>query len=424
MHLGERTGSDRDAIVARALRVPSLREELTANQEVRGTAPLSADRERRRRPRVLGPTVSIVVPFHRDLSYLRRCLAAFHPLPEGAELIVVADAAVEDCRPLIQEFGARLLEIPGPSGPAIARNRGAAVARGEVLVFVDSDVVAARDALTRIVERFRIEPHVQAVFGTYDDVPGAPNFVSQYKNLAHAFVHRSSSTVATTFWSGLGAIRTRAFWSVGGFDERFPRPCIEDIDLGYRLHAGGNAIRLDHDLRGCHLKKWTIRSMIASDVLDRGIPWTQLIVRAHRIHNDLNIKSAYRVSVALAYALLALLALSIVEAASLLAALPVLALLYILNRRFYLFFVRTKGLAFALRLMPLHYLYHLYNGISFAVGTCIYIAARVHGGRIPGALPFTAWTGPGTDTWDMLTWEPSRAAPAAEIVTPRETVPA
>jgi glycosyltransferase involved in cell wall biosynthesis len=370
--------------------------------------------ERRRRPRALRPTLSIVVPFYRNLTYLRRCLAAFSPLPAGAEVIVVADAAVDDCRPLIEEFGARLLEIPGPSGPAIARNRGAAVAHGQVLVFVDSDVVIAPNALARIVARFRAEPEVQAVFGTYDDTPGAANFVSQYKNLAHAFVHRSSSTIATTFWSGLGAIRTRAFWSVGGFDERFPRPCIEDIDLGYRLHERGYAIRLDHDLRGCHLKRWTVRSMIASDVLDRGIPWTQLIVRAGRVHNDLNIKSAYRVSVALAYALLAVLALSLATLHWLWAAAPIVAMLYFLNQRFYTFFIRTKGLAFAVRVLPLHYLYHLYNGVSFAVGTVVYFAARAHGGRIPGALPFTPWTGPGTETWDMVTWEPQRVAAPAD----------
>lgn len=370
--------------------------------------------ERRRRPRPHRPTLSIIVPFHRNLAQLRRCLAAFQPLPIGGEVIVVADGAPDDCRPLIREFGARLLEIPGPSGPAIARNRGAAAAHGEVLVFVDSDVVVAPDALARIVGRFQANADVHAVFGTYDDVPGATNFVSQYKNLAHAFVHRSSSTVATTFWSGLGAIRTRAFWAVGGFDERFPRPCIEDIDLGYRLHERGYAIRLDHALRGCHLKRWTVRSMIASDVLDRGIPWTQLILRAGRVHNDLNIKSAYRVSVALAYALLIVVAMGFAHLAMLWAALPLLAALYVLNRRFYLFFVKTKGVMFAVRLLPLHYLYHLYNGVSFAAGTCIYVAARARGGRIPGALPFTAWTGPGTETWGMVTWDAqvATAAPA------------
>ena len=154
--------------------------------------------------------------------------------------------------------------------------------------------------------------------------------------------------------------------------------------------------------------------MIASDVLDRGIPWTQLIVRAGRVHNDLNIKSAYRVSVALAYALLLVIAMSVAHLAWLWAAPAILAVLYFLNRRFYMFFIRTKGVLFALRLLPLHYLYHLYNGVSFAIGSCIYFAARVHGSRIPGALPFTAWTGPGTDTWHLPTWEPRRAAAPAD----------
>jgi hypothetical protein len=79
-----------------------------------------------------------------------------------------------------------------------------------------------------------------------------------------------------------------------------------------------------------------------------------------------------------------------------------------------MFFVRVKGVAFALRLLPLHYLYHLYNGVSFAVGTAIYFAARARGGRIPGALPFTAWTGPGTETWDMVTWEPQPVTAPAD----------
>ncbi|MGH9373779.1 MAG: glycosyltransferase family 2 protein [Vicinamibacterales bacterium] len=380
-------------------------------------ASLAPDRERRRRPRwpcSNTPTLSIIVPFHRNLIDLGRCLAALAKLPSGAEVIVVADGAVDDCRLLVKEAGARLLEIPGPSGPAIARNRGAALARGDVLVFVDSDVVVAPDALARIVQGFRAQPHVQAIFGTYDDVPGSLNFVSQYKNLAHAFVHRSSSTVAATFWSGLGAIRTRAFWSVGGFDERFPRPCIEDIDLGYRLHARGCPIRLDYELRGCHLKRWTFMAMVVSDVLDRGIPWTQVIMRAGRVHNDLNLKSAYRVSVALAYALLLGLGLAVANAAWLYAAIPIIAALFILNRRFYGFFVRTKGLLFALRLVPLHYLYHLYNGVSFALGTTIYLAARLRRGRVPGALPFTPWSGPGTETWDVREWQPKEAATGVE----------
>jgi hypothetical protein len=150
--------------------------------------------------------------------------------------------------------------------------------------------------------------------------------------------------------------------------------------------------------------------MIVSDVLDRGIPWTQLIVRSKRVHNDLNIRSAYRISVALAYALLLTLAAGLIHPSWLAPAIPILAALYLLNRRFYSFFARTRGPWFAARVVPLHYLYHLYNGVSFAVGSAIYVAARVRGGRIPGALPFTPWTGPGTESWDLAAWEPGEAA--------------
>jgi hypothetical protein len=108
------------------------------------------------------------------------------------------------------------------------------------------------------------------------------------------------------------------------------------------------------------------------------------------------------------------LALSVGNPGWLWAAAPIVTTLYLLNRRFYMFFVRVKGVAFALRLLPLHYLYHLYNGVSFAVGTAIYFAARARGGRIPGALPFTVWTGPGTETWDMVTWEPQSVTAPAE----------
>jgi glycosyltransferase involved in cell wall biosynthesis len=330
--------------------------------------------------------------------------------PPDSELIVVADGALDDCSKVVAACGGRVLCIEGPSGPAVARNRGAELARGDVLVFVDADVVVAPDALTRIGECFRTHPGIDAVFGSYDDCPAAPNFVSQYKNLAHAIVHRASGNVATTFWAGLGAVRQRAFRAVGGFDERFPRPCIEDIDLGYRLHADGFAIRLDHEIRGCHLKRWTFASLLASDVLDRGIPWTQLIMRSKRVHSDLNLKSAYRASVALAYLLLAIPVLSMWSAWWILAAIPILATLYVLNRRFYRAFAALRGPGFAVRVLPLHYLYHLYNGVSFCAGTVLYGAVRIWGAKPPMALPITPWTGRATAAWDTVpAVDPARA---------------
>jgi len=223
-------------------------------------------------PDPTSPRFSFIVPFHRDLASLARCLAALVPRPTTSELIIAADGAIDDCRRLALEHGARVVTIDGPSGPAAARNAAAASAAGDVLVFIDADVVVSRSGLAHLARIFRDQPRTTAVFGAYDDRPAHPGFMSQYKNLSHARVHRTSSTTAQTFWAGFGAVRRGPFQQVGGFDERFERPSVEDIDLGYRLTEAGYAVRIDPTLAACHLKRWTIRSAIVSDVRDRGIP--------------------------------------------------------------------------------------------------------------------------------------------------------
>lgn len=333
------------------------------------------------------PRLSLIVPFHKGLGFLERVLTAVTPLAPGDELIVAADGAVDDPRALAAAYGARVVEIAGPRGPAAARNVAAATAGGDVLVFIDADVVASVDAVQRVARIFEARPDVDAVFGAYDEDPAAPGFVSKYKNLAHSFVHQAAGGPAQTFWAGFGAVRTSAYDAVGGFDERFERPSIEDIDLGYRLTDRGHTILLDPSLAVCHLKRWTLWGMIRSDVLDRGIPWTQLIFRYRRFGGDLNTRGAYRLCVVLAYLALAAGVLSALDVRFVVPLLLAAAALVHLGADYYRFFWQKRGIWFALRVIPLHVLYHLYNGLSFAVGAALFVGARRFGVRLPGALP-------------------------------------
>src|SRR5688500_5693826 len=130
--------------------------------------------------------LSVVVPFHRNLANLSQVLpavrAAAHNLPKGTtlrEVIVVADGAPDDPAEVAKTSGARLLAIAGPRGPAAARNEGAALALGDVLVFVDSDVVVSARSLRQIAERLESDPGLGAVFGAYDEHPADPGFLSQ-----------------------------------------------------------------------------------------------------------------------------------------------------------------------------------------------------------------------------------------------------
>ncbi len=335
---------------------------------------------------------SFIVPFHRGLPCLARCLAALDPLPPESELIIAADGPVDDCRQLALLHRARVIAIEEASGPAVARNVAAAAAVGDVLVFIDADVVVARVGLTRMTRMFVEHPETAAAFGSYDERPAEPGFISQYKNLSHSFIHHSSAIEARTFWAGFGAVRRDAFHAIGGFDERFDRPSVEDIDFGYRLAHAGCAVVLDPTISACHLKRWTFRSVIVSDVRDRGIPWTQLILRYGVLRDDLNLRAEYRWSIVLAYLAVAALVCAAYDLRFLAGVPLLLAGLIALNRRSLQFFYRKRGLWFAVRVSFLQVLHHLCNGLSFATGTALFVVARYLGVRLPGTLPTDSWS--------------------------------
>jgi glycosyltransferase involved in cell wall biosynthesis len=337
--------------------------------------------------------VSIIIPFHRNLAFLERCLAALTPLPPHAEIIIAADTAVDECHPLAAAHGARVLALPGgPWGPAVARNRAAKVAHGDVLLFIDADVVATRGAVQRMVQVLDRQRETAAVFGAYDDRPADQGFVSQYKNLAHSFIHQSAETVAQTFWAGFGAVRKDAFLDVGGFDERFGRPSIEDIDLGYRLSVAGYRIILDPTLGACHLKRWTLSGMIASDIYDRGIPWTQLMLKFRQFGSDLNVRTSHRVCVVLAYLTLLAAGLGLADSRWFLLVAGLLLALFVTSYEYYRYFYRERGFWFAARVFPLHCLYHLYNGVSFVFGTTAYVLNRSAGIQLRWTVPLEPWS--------------------------------
>jgi GT2 family glycosyltransferase len=193
---------------------------------------------------------------------------------------------------------------PPGSGPAAARNAGAARASADVLAFVDADVVVHADLFVRMREVFAADPGLTAVFGSYDDAPEAPGVVSGFRNLLHHHVHQSSRGPVETFWAGVGAIRREAFARAGGFDERrYPVSSIEDIELGMRLARNGARIELDPRLQGTHLKRWTLASMARTDFARRGVPWVRLLVQRRSAPTMLNLGWRHRASTAAALAL-------------------------------------------------------------------------------------------------------------------------
>jgi glycosyltransferase involved in cell wall biosynthesis len=317
-----------------------------------------------------GPSISVIIPVYNGAASLRMCLEAVSATDyRSYECIVVNDGSTDHSRTIAAKFPmpVRIVDIAdGPRGPAYARNRGAQLARGKILFFVDADVVLACGALRRLANTFSEHPALAAVFGSYDATPAATGLVSQYRNLLHHFVHQHGNPDASTFWAGCGGIRREIFEKVGGFDARnFPRPSIEDIELGYRLKAIGCLILLDKELQGTHLKDWTFCSMIRTDVVCRAIPWSRLILRTRKLPDDLNLKLGQRASFLLVALACVFLVLSAVHLEWLGASSAAILGVVGLNRNLYGFFFQRRGVLFAVGCVALHLLYYLYSGVSY-----------------------------------------------------------
>jgi GT2 family glycosyltransferase len=282
------------------------------------------------------PTLTAVVPATNRPPTIGRCVDAIRrALEPPDELIVV--------------------EEPPDAGPAEARNAGAARANGDVVVFVDADVLVHPDAFSRIRAAFLANPQLDGIFGSYDDAPEAPGVVSAFRNLLHHEVHQSSPGPARTFWAGLGALRRERFEAAGGFDSaRFRRPSIEDVELGIRLVAGGARIELDPRLLGTHLKAWSLSEMVRTDFARRGVPWVLLLLDGRAPTDVLNLGWRHRLSAAASLAG----AVAVARRKPVAAAAAAVALVA-LNRSFYALLLRRRGPVEAAAGVGLHAVHHL-----------------------------------------------------------------
>jgi glycosyltransferase involved in cell wall biosynthesis len=184
------------------------------------------------------------------LDRLLEALAAQTFDPARWELIVAADAPALDPALVarLASAGARVELASRRAGPGAARNRGAAVARGEWLAFTEDDCAPAPDWLERAAARLDADPSVDVLAGATTKPGGRP-------------VHRQDRDLPLYLPTCL-FVRRATFTRAGGYCEAYFDAeqgvyFREDSDFGFALEASGATVVAAHDVRVEHPEEHT-----------------------------------------------------------------------------------------------------------------------------------------------------------------------
>lgn len=256
---------------------------------------------------------SIIIPYHNSSETIGRLLQSIQKSKKAPpyEVIVVDDGSnanqefritnhgrgissvIPDSRFMIPDSSKRKQQKPivrigfpiqtvrlGKNmGPAVARNRGVAVARGKFVVFADSDVELFPDALHNLWKIYQDDPDVVAVTGVWVKEQRSKAFFPNYKALrdwSYWINERDKSGYYFLFSTRIASIKKTVFQRLGGFDETYPAPLVEDIELTYRIARRyaiifAPTVRVRHEFEGF----WPV----AKKYFLRAYYWTKLYAR-------------------------------------------------------------------------------------------------------------------------------------------------
>ncbi|WP_066361847.1 glycosyltransferase family 2 protein [Herbidospora mongoliensis] len=195
------------------------------------------------------PLVTVIVPTYNHARFLPLCLAAIQAQTHTPlEIVVVDDCSTDDSAAVAASLGVEVISTPGNSGPAVARNLGAAWASGEILFFVDSDVALAPDAVATGVALLDADPSLGAVCGIEDPDPLIRSTRTEdYRAHQHHYWSVASEGEVSFLWSAMFAIRASVFRETGPFNPGLRY--TEEVDYGQRL-SERHRVRITRAIHG------------------------------------------------------------------------------------------------------------------------------------------------------------------------------
>jgi len=187
--------------------------------------------------------VSVVIPAHNEENYLLSCLESIKNQDYAGEyeVIVVDNASTDNTAQIARDWGAKVV-YEGKRSPACARQKGAEVATGKIIAFIDADTQAPAHWLSTIVWRFLCEPETVVISGPYAYCDaGRIARIASYGNFISIIIDqlfRKAFNKGSAVWGCNFAVRRSVLLEIGGFDTSI-RFYGEEYELSLRLKKAG-----------------------------------------------------------------------------------------------------------------------------------------------------------------------------------------
>jgi len=192
------------------------------------------------------PFFSIIIPYHNSRTTIGLLLQSIYQSKKrpNLEIVIIDDASEKPNRildiHLPQRTGIPVKKIifKKNKGPAIARNRGVEVAHGAYVVFLDGDVRLFPDTLHNLWKLYQDDPDIHAVTGVWSSEQKTAAFFPNFKALrdwSYWINERESGHYYYLFSTRIASIKRDVFLRLGGFDESYAGPLIEDIAFTYKI---------------------------------------------------------------------------------------------------------------------------------------------------------------------------------------------
>ncbi|MDO8281479.1 MAG: glycosyltransferase family 2 protein [Thermodesulfovibrionia bacterium] len=315
--------------------------------------------------------ISIVIPTYNASRFIPNLLGSiFKQAVDDMEVIIIDDCSTDNTVELVKQYPVRLIEMERNGGPAKARNKGVRDAKGDIIFFLDSDVVVLDGTVMAVQEYFQKNPSAKCVIGICDTKSLNDGFVPHYMAMFE-YIHLigTKGGEVSVFAPRCGAMKKDFFLEIGGYNESYKGADVEDFELARRVNRT-DPIMLNEKMLVRH--QFANFKQAMRNYFKRTVMWVHLFFKEKKLDNAG--PTAPSNGIAAICAFISFMLLLLMPAAPVLknAVIFLLIIFFFANLKWWNFMRKEAGLFFAARALCLNYILGIDIMIAAAYGVVSY----------------------------------------------------